>query len=321
MAEEEDDDSIWTIMDDMRPDNSSPHAGVLCGGCNVCGNDRVVADDGLNVCVACTSVNSRIIDMGAEWRFTGDDTGKLYADDPDRCGMQVNELLPRSSLGSVIGGVQGRGNRDMYRIRMYQQWHSMPYSERVLYAAFDKLVVCTANKGIPGKVIADAKMLYKRAGEQKLVNRGDSKRGLAAACVLYGCQMNHAPRPPKEVAAMFGIDVKVLTKGSSRLQELLQLTVDGTKSEDYITRFASKLGMSNEDICTCRSIAKQLDDLDVISNSAPASCASGILMFVCTQRGLTHTKKDVSGVCDVSEVTVAKLLKRIQACKHMLTQC
>jgi hypothetical protein len=50
----------------------------------------------------------------------------------------INNLLPKSSLGSVIGGGK-KDNIDMKRIRMYQMWNAMPYDERTLWNIFDKL--------------------------------------------------------------------------------------------------------------------------------------------------------------------------------------
>ena len=60
--------------------------------------------------------------------------------------MPINNLLPKSSIGSVIGGTR-KDNIDMKRIRMYQMWNAMPYDERTLWNIFEKLENATEIMG------------------------------------------------------------------------------------------------------------------------------------------------------------------------------
>ena len=313
------DDDLWNLLDDMRLEStgSSPKSKPLdhdesC--CERCGSEHMVVDDGQNVCRECNTIQSRVIDVGAEWRYYGAEDSR--DGDPTRCGMPTSDLLPKSSLGSVIGGRRG-DNRDIRRIRMYQMWNSMPYWERTLYGVFDQLANNTANHGIPSKILDDAKVLYKRASEKK-ISRGENKEGLIASCIYYACLMNKLPRSPKEVARMFHIDPNILTKGNARFQTLLQMNVESSNPDDYIARFGSNLQMDYQDIQRCKQLAKKLDDLEIVSENAPTSVAAGAIYYYCVKNEIDYSKKQIADICEVSEVTITKCFKRLQKYQDLL---
>lgn len=322
MCDLDNDDALWNLLDDMRmggdgSPKTSPYLepmGDVDECCECCGSNHVVVDEGQNVCMACNSIQSRVIDVGAEWRYYGAEDSR--DGDPTRCGMPTSDLLPKSSLGSVIGGRRG-DNRDIRRIRMYQMWNSMPYWERTLYSVFDQLANNTANHGIPAKILDDAKVLYKRASEKK-ISRGENKEGLIASCIYYACLMNKLPRSPKEVARMFHIDPNILTKGNARFQTLLQMNVESSNPDDYIARFGSNLKMDYQDILRCKELAKKLDDLEIVSENAPTSVAAGTLYYYCVKHDIDFSKKQIADVCEVSEVTITKCFKRLQKYSEML---
>lgn len=281
--------------------------------CEACGQYKLIYNDGQKVCLNCYVVQSRIIDSRAEWRYYGADDNK--DSDPSRCGMPTNNLLPKSSLGSVIGTRKGE-NRDMKRIRMYQMWNAMPYWERTLYNVFDKLSNNTTNHGISTKILDDAKVLYKKASEKK-ISRGDNKEGLIASCIYYACLINKFPRSHKEIARMFHIEPVVLTKGIARFQTLMQINVDSSNPDDYIARFGSKLNLSFNTIQECKDFAKKLDELEVVSENAPTSVAAGAIYYFCIKHSIDITKKQIADVCEVSEVTITKCYKRLVKFKNL----
>jgi transcription initiation factor TFIIB len=302
-------ESFRTSEENMKPsDGNSTKQTADSDCCDACGCTNLIVDEGAHVCIACNTVQSRVIDNGAEWRYYGaDDTRD---GDPSRCGMATNSLLPKSSLGSVIGGSRG-DNRDMRRIRMFQMWNSMPYWERTLYSVFDKLLSNTSNHGVPSKVIDDAKVLYKRASEKK-ISRGENKEGLIASCIYYSCLINKIPRSPKEVARMFHIDSNVLTKGNARFQSLLQMNVDSSNPDDYIARFGSNLNMKYQDIQACKILALKIDELEIVSENSPTSVAAGTLYYYCNTNKIDISKKQIATICEVSEVTITKCFKRLE---------
>lgn len=282
----------------------------VCG----CGSSEIIVEDTMQICKNCCAVLGRVIDNTAEWRYYGADDNR--DGDPSRCGLPTNTLLPKSSLGSMIGGSR-RDNIDIKRIRMYQLWNSMPYDERTLWSVFEKLTANTVNNGIPQKVIDDAKVLYKRAAEKK-ISRGDNKEGLIASCIYHSCLINKVPRSSKEIASMFNISPVVLNRGNSRFQTLLKINVSSSGPDDFISRFGSKLSIKMDDINRCKNLVKFLDKNEILSDNSPTSAAAGILYFYSMSENLGYTKKQISAVCNVSEVTIVKNYKFISKYKEFI---
>lgn len=302
----------WNLLDDFKNEihnieNSKSDTETLT--CS-CGSTDVITEDTMQICKTCCAVLGRVIDNGAEWRYYGAEDSR--DSDPSRCGLPTNSLLPKSSLGSMIGGSK-RDSIDIKRIRMYQMWNSMPYDERTLWSVFEKLTANTVNNGIPQRVIDDAKVLYKKASEKK-ISRGDNKEGLIASCIYHSCLLNNVPRSSKEIATMFNISPVVLNRGNSRFQTLLKINVASSGPEDFISRFGSKLSMKMNDIDNCKKLVHFLEKHEIMSDNSPTSSAAGILYYYSTVENLAYTKKQFSSVCNVSEVTIIKNYKII--CKY-----
>lgn len=306
----EDFDNCWNLLDDFKNEiheiENPSKAPDVCS----CGSTETIIEDTMQICKKCCAVLGRVIDNTAEWRYYGTDDNR--DGDPSRCGLPTNSLLPKSSLGSMIGGSK-RDNIDIKRIRMYQLWNSMPYDERTLWSVFEKLTSNTVNNGIPQKVIDDAKVLYKKASEKK-ISRGDNKEGLIASCIYHSCLINNVPRSSKEIASMFNISPVVLNRGNSRFQTLLKINVSSCGPEDFISRFGSKLSMKMDDIEKCKKLVKFLEKNEIMSDNSPTSSAAGILYYYSISENLGYNKKQLSIACNVSEVTIVKNFKII--CKY-----
>ena len=305
-----DENDIWIIMDNLK-DELLDHSNdndkkPICQ----CGSYEVISDDSMQICANCSAIIGKIIDNTAEWRYYGNDDNK--GSDPSRCGLPTNILLPKSSLGSMIGG-NNRDNIDIRRIRMYQMWNSMPYDERTLWNVFDRISNIALTNGIPQKIIDDSKVLYKRASEKK-ISRGDNKDGLIASCLYNSCLINNFPRSSKEIAKMFEIDPVILNKGNSRFQTLLQINVISSSTKDFISRYCSILNMNLEDINKCKLLVQFLEENEIMSDNAPTSSCASILYYYSQRKHLKYTKKQFADICNVSEVTVIKGYKLL--CKY-----
>ena len=302
------DDDIWNIMENLKEEEMSKLSididkNIICS----CGSTEIVIEDSMQMCALCSSIIGKVIDNTAEWRYYGSDS---KSDDPSRCGLPTNSLLPKSSLGSMIGGNKFGSSYDIRLIRKYQMWNAMPYNERTLWNVFDKLTNVSLSNGIPQKIIDDAKVLYKRASEKK-ISRGDNKEGLIASCIYHACLMNNLPRSSKEIAKMFDIDPVILNKGNSRFQTLLQINVISSSPLDFISRYCSILNMKMEDIEKCKKLVKFLEESEIMSDNSPTSSCASILYYYSEKKKLGYNKKQFAEVCNVSEVTVIKGFKII----------
>ena len=301
-------DELWELFDEVKKEeninNSIDDKNVIkC----YCGCTEFISEDNMNICSKCSSIVSNVIENTAEWRFYGNDDNR--DGDPSRCGMPTNNLLPKSSMGSMIG-CGYKDNIDIRRIRMFQMWNSMPYDERTLWNVFDKMTANTINNGIPQKVIDNAKVLYKKASEKK-ISRGDNKEGLIASCIYHSCLLNKIPKSSKDIAAMFNISHVTLNKVNSRFQTLLQINVSSPDPIDFISQYGNNLNMYIGDINKCKELVKIIEDNEIMNDNSPTSSAAGILYYYSVVKNLGYSKKKFAKACNVSEVTIVKCYKII----------
>ena len=109
----------WELLRDLQldPKPSPIHNDFIQESdptCEKCNYKQLVILEGQHVCPNCSKIQSRVIDDGAEWRFYGSEDNR--GEDPTRCGMPTNHLLPKSSLGSMIG-FKARGRRYLLSLK------------------------------------------------------------------------------------------------------------------------------------------------------------------------------------------------------------
>ena len=87
--------------------------------------ENFIYENDVLLCKICYNNISNIIDT----------PDKIYSSDNNsnkpRYGMPVNDLLPKSSVGTTM--YSNYSSIAMNRIEKYQKWNSMPYKERSLY--------------------------------------------------------------------------------------------------------------------------------------------------------------------------------------------
>jgi transcription initiation factor TFIIIB Brf1 subunit/transcription initiation factor TFIIB len=288
------DDDMWNLFNEIKNEEDKQQK-IIDGiedcpdeiRCN-CGCSDFIIEDNMHICKKCSSIVSKVIENTAEWRYYGNEDNR--DGDPSRCGMPTNNLLPKSSIGSMIGSGY-KDSIDMRIIRKFQMWNSMPYDERTLWNVFDKMTANSINNGIPQKVIDDAKVLYKKASEKK-ISRGDNKDGLIASCIYHACLLNKIPKSSKDIALMFNISHVTLNKGNTRFQTLLQINVSSPDPIDFISQYGNNLNMPIYDINKCKELVKLIEENEIMNDNSPTSSAAGILYYYSTVKGLGYSKKN-----------------------------
>lgn len=282
--------------------------------CSHCQSDDIILEESVYTCRKCGSINERFIDMTAEWRYYGSEDSK--STDPTRCGLPVNQLLPDSSLGSIISNNM-KESYDMRLIRKYHMWNAMTYKDRSLYNIFDNITVNAVNNGIATTIIEEAKMFYKKVSESK-ITRGENRSGLIASSIYMSCKSNKVPRSTKEIAKIFNLKTKTMTKGCKKFQDIIKLNTESTCADDFIHRFCSKLGINNEIRDLCRSIVAKADELCIVSENTPPSISAGTIYLCNIVCDLGISKKDMATACELSQVTLSKCYKKLYEHRSML---
>ncbi len=281
---------------------------LICIKCD--STDSIITDSagGIVVCSNCGNVVNSVYDTSIEQ--------KLYSDDSkgtvERCSGITSAFLPQTSLGTTISG------SPYNRLKKLQQWSAMPYKEKSLYNVL---------KTIQLKCIEDdAKILYKNISESKhevgknkgkvIIIRGVNRRGLIAACVFYACKRKGKSKGPKEIATLFDLKYKDLTKGCKIFKRLLKMKympydTQVAKPEHYIADFCHELGLNKSIIEQSTSLSINIQKLNVGTTHTPVSVAIGSILVIMKRNNIPINKNQISAKLNMSAVTISKTQKKI----------
>lgn len=329
-----DKDNLWNIFDkDLSIQQSELSSKIetiyekesgLCGLCNAV---LVIMEDGFPTCSnpSCCIIYRDTLDYSPEWRFFGAEDKNT--NDPTRCGNPVNPLLVESSFGCKVL-CNSKSSYEMKKIRKWTEWQSMPHKEKSLYDEFQFITIMAQNHGIPKIFIDNAMSVHKDISEQKMF-RGLNRDGIKAASIYISCRINGCPRTAQEIAEIFKLDKTSATKGCSMAVNIIynierninpenQIDLGSSTPSSFIDRYCSLLNMNQELTLLCKFIAKKIEDNDIITDNTPHAIASGIIYFISMICSLNITKYDIYLKCAVSEVTINKCFKKLDAIKYDL---
>jgi transcription initiation factor TFIIB len=297
------------------------------GQCNLCNTPLMIMEDGFPTCTSqtCGIMYKDILDYSPEWRFYGADDKN--ANDPTRCGNPINPLLVESSFGCKVL-CNPKSSYEMKKIRKWTEWQSMPHREKSLYDEFQFITIMAQNAGIPRIFIDDAMSIHKDISEQKMF-RGMNRDGIKSASIYISCRLNGCPRTAHEIAEIFKLDKTSATNGCSmavNIMHNIERGVDSKHQSDlcatlpssFIERYCSRLNMNSELTMLSKFIAHKVEQNSIITDNIPNAIAAGIVYFIAQNCQLNITKFDMKNVCGVSEVTINKCFKKLEALKDKL---
>ena len=265
-------------LDDQKQDN--------CISCDAIDSLRRDSKLGIIVCNKCGQVNDGLLDNSPEWKSYNNDDSR---NDTGRCSMPINHFLPQSSLGTSIGGSKRT------KIQILHRWSAMPYKERSRYIVLKEIENKCRMANILKKIEDDAKIIYNNISECKhvkgknkgknIIIRGINRKGLVGACVYYACRRNDKPMNPKEIAQLFDIRQKDLTKGRRTLFKLMKirnmgLVLKSSTAADFIPRFCRELRIKDEYLDQSLQLAKNIKKLNVASSHTQPSIATACVLLM-----------------------------------------
>lgn len=291
--------------------------------CDTCYSELCLSEDGFFTCSSsqCGKIYRDRLDQTAEWRFYNGEG----INNPTRCGMPINPLLHESSFGCRVMNT-GNNSYEMRKIRRYTEWQSMPYKEKSKYDQFERIKLMATNSGISQFIIQDALKLHDKILKEKSF-RALNRDGIIAASIYLSCKMNNYPRTSKEIAAIFHLDsatkgcknaTTILHKIERNLSSDEKTTIHRTLPISFIERYCSKLNINHELTKLCQFIAFRIEKNNLLPENTPNSVAAGIMYFVASMCKLNITKHNVRQVSEISEVTINKCSKKLDAIKDQL---
>ena len=307
-------DDFYKTLDDL---NEKDEKIVKC--CDILEN-CVYADSEI-ICKECKKTINGIMNV-PEWRYYGSSDSKK--NDPTRCGMPLNPLLPGSSIGTTINN---KGN--IYdRISTRQNWNSMPYKERSKYKVFMEISGKCNENNLPNIISETSKSLYSIISETK-ISRGKNRKGIIAACVFNACKECKVPRSVKEIAEIFNIESKVLTKGCKNYTEIIRINKvnvnrsqdsDTIKLDDFIERFCHNLSIDKKNMNIIQKISELCESHNLIYDNTPPAMATGCIYLLSQLKQLDISKKFISDNCNISEVTINKCYKKLMTNEDLIKE-
>ncbi len=303
----------------QQQQNHHQHQDLACPHCK---SDDILLVDGNYTCKKCYTLVCRFIDSAAEWRYCGsDDAIARGAVDMTRCAPPATEFM--ASMGSLLG-FSGSGGREaqgaMRIVQKFQLWNSMTHKERMLHGVFEQFNINAGSNGVSPCIIEEAKHLYKRVTDAKLM-RGLNRQSLIASSIYMACKSNGVPRSVQEIASMFNIAPTVMTRGYKRFQTVLA-TVNGMSTssspDDFVARFCSKLTHDVGVRELCKFIVKRVDETGLVREITPPSIVAGALQLCNNILALGISRNEISEACHLSPVTLAKSYKKIADVKEHL---
>ena len=229
-------------------------------------------------------------------------------------GMPVNELLPNTNLGSVVGGIHYT-NYNMRLVKQMNNYISISYKDRSLLQVFQKITDCCKRNDINDKIINESHGIYKHISSKK-ISRGKNRLGIIAACVFMAAKNTGHARSSKEISKIFECDPKVITKGIKSVNDILRIhKIDGrinkerVEYSDLISRFCNNLPLNQIQIDGIHELSGNLlhhykSDL---SSCTPSSLSASFIYYYSLLNELNITKKKISDNNGISIVTIQKI--------------
>jgi transcription initiation factor TFIIB len=295
--------AIWSEIDQLLPKKEEEKP-VNRNFCRECSGVKIITREGLPTCSECGLVEDNYIDDTPEWTSGVTDDGRV--NDPSRCGNPNPnpELFSQNWGKGTVISTQNSSTYENKRMAKINFHMSMNHKDRSLFHAYRD--IDEACHTLPDSILKDAKMMYRKFNEGKLT-RGAVRLGIKANCVLYACRLAQFPRTTKEIAEMFGIQ----SKDISRTTQIFKDTIMGVTEKNYVTkafdvmqRLLNSFEVSRDERFNCNKMCKATEDCVELMSKTPNSIASAIIWIVI---GHGVTKSEVCDKCSVSVPTLNKI--------------
>ncbi|KAH7550380.1 hypothetical protein JRO89_XS13G0181000 [Xanthoceras sorbifolium] len=221
---------------------------------------------GDTICSECGLVlEAHSVDETSEWRtFSNEGAGN----DPVRVGGPYNPLLTHGGLSTVISKANG-GSSELLSgsLGRWQSRGSNP--DRNLIQAFSSISAMSDRLGLVTTIKDRANEIYKKVEDQKPL-RGRNQEAIVAACLYIACRQENKPRTVKEFCSVVnGTTKKEIGRAKEFIVKHLEVEMGhsvemGTiHASDYMRRFCSNLGMTNQAVKAAQEAVQKSEELDI----------------------------------------------------------
>jgi len=200
--------------------------------------------------------------------------------------------------------LSSRQRQKMQRLRTWnERFRTRNSKERNLKQALGEIERMSSALGLPKEVRETASVIYRRALNEDLLP-GRSIEGVATAALYAAARQMQTPRSIDEVATVSRIDDMEFKRTYRYIVRELSLEVAPADPASYVPRFASELDLSDEVERQARDLLNTAAEKGVTSGKSPVGLAAAAIYAASLLTNQKVTQSEVSGVTDVSEVTI-----------------
>ncbi|MFC4988317.1 MULTISPECIES: transcription initiation factor IIB [Saliphagus] len=280
--------------------------------CEECGSTDLVTsgDQGELVCEDCgLVVEERNIDRGPEWRAFN----ATERDNKSRVGAPTTQTMHDKGLTTTIDwkdkdaygrSISSEKRSQMNRLRKWQERiRTKDAGERNLQFALSEIDRMASALGVPRSVREVASVIYRRALSEDLI-RGRSIEGVATSCLYAACRQEGIPRSLDEVADVSRVEQKEIGRTYRYVAQELSLEMKPVDPTDYVPRFCSGLGVSEEVEAKANEIIETTAEEGLLSGKSPTGYAAAAIYAAALLCNEKKTQREVADVAQVTEVTI-----------------
>ncbi|KAB1188310.1 MULTISPECIES: transcription initiation factor IIB family protein [Haloferax] len=275
------------------------------------------SEHGETVCRECgLVVEDTVVDRGPEWRAFD----SAERDSKSRVGAPTTKMMHDKGLSTNIGwqnkdaygkSLSPRQREQMQRLRTWnERFRTRDSKERNLKQALGEIDRMASALGLPENVRETASVIYRRALNDDLLP-GRSIEGVATASLYAAARMAGTPRSLDELEKVSRVDKMELTRTYRYVVRELKLEIKPADPEQYVPRFASELGLSDEAERQARQLLRGAKETGVHSGKSPVGLAAAAVYAAALLTNEKVTQSEVSKVADISEVTIRNRYKEL----------
>ncbi|WP_255196393.1 transcription initiation factor IIB [Halorarius litoreus] len=280
-------------------------------GCPECESDSLVkTGDGELMCDDCGLIlEEENIDRGPEWRAFNHSERQSKS----RVGAPTTQTMHDKGLTTQIDwkdkdaygrSISSEKRSQMHRLRKWQERiRTKDAGERNLQFALSEIDRMSSALGVPRSVREVASVIYRRALKEDLI-RGRSIEGVATSALYAACRQEGIPRSLDEVAEVARVEQKEIGRTYRYIAQELSLGLEPVDPVQYVPRFCSELGLSEEVEQKTREIIQVTAEKGMLSGKSPTGYAAAAIYAASLLCNEKKTQREVADVAQVTEVTI-----------------
>ncbi|KAL5719907.1 hypothetical protein ACHQM5_012650 [Ranunculus cassubicifolius] len=168
------------------------------------------------------------------------------------------------------------------------------------------------NLGFVKHIYDRANEIYKKVEDQKSI-RGRNQDAILAACLYIACRQEDKPRTVKEICSVAnGATKKEIGRAKEYIVKQLEvemgpMEMGAIHAGDFLRRFCSHLGMTNQTVKAAQEVVQKSEELDI--RRSPISVAAAVIYMVTQLSDDRKLLRDISMATGVAEGTIRNSYK------------